>query len=432
MSASADLMEMRTFKRPESGLSTRLRRRFGVTDSRPFLAPAAFFALALGLLIYDHVQGALDEPFFWAGVLTVSSVFALLTVRAGTAAERAATAAWKADHDEVTGMSNDRAMMRELRGCADRGEATHLLLLEAVPSRGDLDELPPALIRSLAEALSTIASRQGGKAYRLQALRFALLAPGDQADIGELVTHSRAALGRVPEASSMDLHHGEVRLPDEADTADLALVLATGRILARSRRSRTSPRRQVQAALTAALNARQITGCRSANAAAPLAIVVGRKFGLEGDSLDDLVIAANLHDLGMIAVPESIINSSGSLTPEQAVVIRRHPLEGSKILGAASSLTGAALLVRSAYERFDGTGYPDGLEGTGIPLGARILAPCVAVAAMESHRPHRPPLAKAEIFEQLRDSAGSQFDPEVVDTLTPILITEGKMDPVAA
>ena len=143
------------------------------------------------------------------------------------------------------------------------------------------------------------------------------------------------------------------------------------------------------------------------------AIGVGRRLGLALDALDDIVRAAEMQDIGMLAVPEAVLRKRGTLEPEEWAMIRRHPVVGERILSAAPALAPVARLVRSSYERYDGTGYPDGLRGEAIPLGSRVIAVCVAYDAMTSARPYREPLPAAA-FDELRRCAGQQFDPMVV------------------
>jgi HD-GYP domain-containing protein (c-di-GMP phosphodiesterase class II) len=103
-----------------------------------------------------------------------------------------------------------------------------------------------------------------------------------------------------------------------------------------------------------------------------------------------------------------------ALDPDEWALIRRHPIVGERILAAAPALAPVARLVRSSYERFDGTGYPDGIRGEAIPLGSRVIAVCVAYDAMTSPRPYREALPAATAFEELCRCAGRQFDPMVV------------------
>ena len=116
----------------------------------------------------------------------------------------------------------------------------------------------------------------------------------------------------------------------------------------------------------------------------------------------------------MLAVPEAVLHKRGTLEPEEWAMIRRHPVVGERILAAAPALAPVARLVRSSYERFDGSGYPDELVGEDIPLGSRVIAVCVAYDAMTSERPYREALPAATAFDELRKCAGLQFDPMVV------------------
>ncbi len=107
---------------------------------------------------------------------------------------------------------------------------------------------------------------------------------------------------------------------------------------------------------------------------AELALAVARELGMSGEELDELARAAELHDIGKIAIPEEILHKPGELDPDEWAFVRRHPIIGERILGAAPALRPVARLVRSTHERWDGGGYPDGLAGDAIPLGARIVA----------------------------------------------------------
>jgi HD-GYP domain-containing protein (c-di-GMP phosphodiesterase class II) len=121
-----------------------------------------------------------------------------------------------------------------------------------------------------------------------------------------------------------------------------------------------------------------------------------------------------LHDVGKLAVPDSILDKAGPLDGDEWSFICRHPLIGQRILAATPGLAGAAALVRASHERPDGCGYPDGLSGDDIPLGARIVAVCDAYRAMTSERPYRGAMTAAAALDELRQGAGSQFDPVVV------------------
>jgi len=152
-----------------------------------------------------------------------------------------------------------------------------------------------------------------------------------------------------------------VVLPAEARTAADALKLADERMYARKRRRRSGPGGQTRDVLVQVLAERG----RQADDIPALAAYVGRRLGLRGEEIDVLVRAADLRDVGLIAVPEGAEE-----------LHRLHPVIGERILAAAESMRPVARIVRAAHERYDGSGFPDGLEGERIPLAARIIAAC--------------------------------------------------------
>jgi HD-GYP domain-containing protein (c-di-GMP phosphodiesterase class II) len=136
--------------------------------------------------------------------------------------------------------------------------------------------------------------------------------------------------------------------------------------------------------------------------------------GMAGEQLDGVERAAELHDIGKIAIPEAIVNKPGPLDADEWRFMRRHTLIGERMLSAAPGLHSAAKVVRSSHERFDGQGYPDGLSGEQIPLASRIIFVCDAFHAMTSDRPYEPAQSVDSALAELDRCAGSQFDPEVV------------------
>jgi two-component system cell cycle response regulator len=127
--------------------------------------------------------------------------------------------------------------------------------------------------------------------------------------------------------------------------------------------------------------------------------------------------AAELHDIGKVAVPDAILHKHGRLDARERRFMRQYPLVGERILRAAPSLSPLAPLVRSSHERWDGLGYPDGLRRTESPIGARIIAACDAYHAMCSAQPYRSALRDDEAVAELHRCAGTQFDPAVVEAL---------------
>jgi hypothetical protein len=133
-----------------------------------------------------------------------------------------------------------------------------------------------------------------------------------------------------------------------------------------------------------------------------LAECVGARLGIEGEELVQLRHAAALHDIGKVAIPDEIIAKPGPLDDEEWAFMRRHTIIGERIIAAAPALGAAARLVRSSHEAWGGGGYPDGLAGEDIALGARVVAVCDAFDAMISQRPYAPARTVEEALAELR------------------------------
>jgi response regulator RpfG family c-di-GMP phosphodiesterase len=174
-------------------------------------------------------------------------------------------------------------------------------------------------------------------------------------------------------------------------------------------------------AVIAAVQARDSYTADHSWAVVDSAVEVARRLGLDAEETAAVKQVALLHDIGKIAVPDQILNKPGPLTEEERPAIERHPLIGEGILSPLEFLADAIPLVRAAHERWDGSGYPDGLAGEEIPLGARILFACDAYEAMLTERPYRPALSRADAEVELRRVAGSQLDPHVVEALIETL-----------
>ena len=130
---------------------------------------------------------------------------------------------------------------------------------------------------------------------------------------------------------------------------------------------------------------------------------------------ETLRLAAILHDIGKIWIPEEILNKASTLTAEELENIRKHPETGAKIIGNIKNLEEVVYGVRHHHERFDGKGYPDGLSGKQIPLMARILCVADSFDAMISPRPYRDSHGREKAINELKNGSGTQFDPEIVE-----------------
>jgi putative two-component system response regulator len=144
---------------------------------------------------------------------------------------------------------------------------------------------------------------------------------------------------------------------------------------------------------------------------ARLSLAIGKALCLPEPRLATLEFAAAVHDVGKVTVPSSVLTKSGPLEPWERLAVQRHPAEGQRLLESYVSSPEVLAIVRSHHERWDGGGYPDGLEADQIPLGARIVAVADAFTAMVEPRPYRDPLSCDHARTELLDEAGRQFDP---------------------
>lgn len=176
--------------------------------------------------------------------------------------------------------------------------------------------------------------------------------------------------------------------------------------------------------LLAALDARdRYTGEHSKDVVR-LAGLVARQLRLSEESMSEVEQVALLHDIGKIGIPDAILNKQGPLDDEEWRLMREHPEIGANLVAASEPIAHLAPMVRAEHERWDGTGYPDGLAGSEIPLCSRVVFVCDAYHAMTSDRPYRAAMSPEEARRELDANRGTQFDPEVVGALARVLVRE--------
>ena len=164
-----------------------------------------------------------------------------------------------------------------------------------------------------------------------------------------------------------------------------------------------------------------------------LALAVADRLGLDGHRRRNLEFAALLHDVGKIAIPKEIINKPGKLDPHEWTIIKTHTLEGQKMLERVGGfMREVGMIVRSHHERWDGTGYPDGLAGDQIPIEARIITCCDSWNAMRTDRPYRKALDYEVAAAELASNAGTQYDPHVVETFLRLVAPADRPHPAPA
>lgn len=206
--------------------------------------------------------------------------------------------------------------------------------------------------------------------------------------------------------------------------------------LGTDKRRAEAERRQIEesyvatiSALAASIFAKEGSAEAHSRGSAALAVAVARRLGLRKRQLRLLEYAAVLQDVGKVGLPGYVLSKPGRLTDDELTMIRQHPVIAERILSVVPALAGITPVIRAQYERWNGSGYPDGLAGRAIPLGARILHVCTAYQAMSSDRPYRPAQSQDEILAELRTQAGKQFDPRVVDALA-LVVRAGEVEAI--
>ncbi len=149
---------------------------------------------------------------------------------------------------------------------------------------------------------------------------------------------------------------------------------------------------------------------------------LGRELGLSDAEVKELGITGLFHDIGKIAIEESVLNKPGRLTDDEWKEIMRHPEVGYRLLDAVQDMKDIAYYVLFHHERWDGLGYPKGVQGEEIPLQSRIVAIADAYDAMISERPYKKHVSEEEAIEELRKNAGKQFDPNIVDACVKAIL----------
>jgi GAF domain-containing protein len=175
------------------------------------------------------------------------------------------------------------------------------------------------------------------------------------------------------------------------------------------------------AAILAAVASRDAYTAEHSHAVVERAVAVARTLGLDAEATQEVSQVALLHDIGKLAIPDALLCKPGPLDEDEAAVMRTHPVESERIVAGLPGLRHLAQAVRSEHERFDGTGYPDGLSGEAIPLASRITLVCDAYHAMVSDRPYRAALTPEEARRQIVEGCGTQFCPKAAQALLATL-----------
>ena len=369
--------------------------------------------VALGLLVFDHYS-RLNLAALWLATRRVAAAVVrfALTFRENLRSLDASEA--EAATDPLTGLGNRRALMRDLdersrrqpsaRRCSRSSTSTASRTTTTPSATRPATRCSPGSART-----SRRARRDAAPRYRMGGDEFCVLTRDDDPTLLERAAPRAAANRRS--ASTIGCSHGIGELPTGEDPVD-ALRIADQRMYANKRRGRRASDEAVHQVLLRVAAEHDGELRDHVDDVADLAEAVGRELGLDAPQLS------------RSAAPPRCTTSARSRSPTRSCTpraarpseweyMRQHTLIGERIIAAAPELAGVAGIVRSSHERFDGGGYPDGLAGEEIPLGARIVAVCDAYDAIVTDRAYRR-AASREALAELQRCAGTQFDPRVV------------------
>ena len=398
--ASLLLLALAAWRRPRFNAAR-------VEGLRILAMPALFAGTAMALLVVDQVD-PLNPLSLGLACGTVGAVILRMAITLAENLRMVAASRGEALTDVLTGLGNRRKLVADLDAeiAAARPDAPRILILFDLDGFKHYNDTyghlaGDALLTRLGHKLGT-AVRPFGEAYRLGGDEFCVVLSVVPASLEQFLAQTSDALRESGEGFAVGSSYGAVAIPQEADMASRALQLADQRMYARKQ----GPLRTHDAMQAVRARARRTTD---------LAVAVARRLGVAGEALDEIARAAELHDVGKVAVPDAILAKPDALDGDEWAFMRRHPVLGERILSGAAAMRPVARIVRSTHEHWDGSGYPDGLRGKEIPLGARIVGVCDAYAAMTSDRPYRAPLDPEHAARELRRAAGTQFDPTVVE-----------------
>jgi two-component system cell cycle response regulator len=397
---------------------------------RGLFVPVAFGMVALGLLAVAvplHVNGVAIG--LAVATLTLVLVRMLLALKENQALLGASRV--EATTDSLTGLSNRRKLKADLALALEDGAPHAIVLLDLNGFKSYNDSYGhgagDALLSQLGDALAE-AVRDLGEAYRMGGDEFCVLvrSPRDVEALGALCARALATRGN---GFSITAAYGAVVVPEEAHDPTTALLLADMRMYRQKNAGRLPAAHQSAGVLIAVLEERAPALASHVRTVRDLATATATALGLAGDDLEALHHAAALHDIGKMAVPESVLEKPGPLSDAEWDLMRRHTLVGERILAAAPALERSAQLVRWSHERVDGGGYPDGLSGDAIPLGSRVILVADAFDAMTSQRSYGRTFSSEDALAELRRCAGAQFDAEVVAAFERVVTAEGAAAP---
>jgi diguanylate cyclase (GGDEF)-like protein len=383
--------------------------------------PWSFIASRTQARVPTLIDQALPVPLLIALGGLVLAMFGLIGLRrARRELEHAATT------DQLTEIPNRAALLADLDQIQRHGDAVRVALfdLNGFKQYNDTFGHPAgdALLRRVAQALA--AAVVPGRAYRLGGDEFCVVSPSATAD--QIEARAAAAMTERGLGFVINASWGSVAFPAECATVSEALAIADERMYSQKRARQGGALAQTKAALKRLIAERDQQLADHHDRVAGLATRVAGELGLSPAQIACICDAADLHDIGLLAIPDSIREKPGPLDHGEFEFISRHAVIGARILEAAEALHDAAAVVRATHERVDGHGYPARTEGDEIDTSAHIITVCDAYDTMTNPHTYRGAMTTDAARAELRSCVGTQFDAKVVQALETILDTDNQ------
>jgi diguanylate cyclase (GGDEF)-like protein len=395
--------------------------------NRSLFFPSLFAIIAVALQVHD-----LSRPLSELSAALATATLAVVVLRLFVAFQEnsrlLATVRRESVTDALTGLGNRRKLLTDLQaqldaGGAPEGTAFAIFDLDGFKAYNDSyghgagDLLLNRLGRNLAAAVKPF-----GMAYRLGGDEFCVIvSAAEDVKLDSILAAASVALSEEGEGFSISCSRGAVRIPHEAREPTQTLRLADRRMYSEKGRRIDSAGRQTRNVLMSVLREREPELGDHLQGVAKLSVELGRRLAFPAEELDILGRAAELHDIGKMAIPDEILHKPGPLNQQEWALLRTHTLVGERILDAAPAMGPVARIVRWTHERWDGRGYPDGLAGDDVPISSRIIFVCDAFDAMTSERTYKPKIELGDALDELRRNAGTQFDPMIVELLCEVI-----------
>lgn len=330
-------------------------------------------------------------------------------------------------HDKLTGLHNRRYFEKML---IELDEPKFLPLTVMI---GDINGLKltndtfghPAgdLLLTAAAKILRKACRRSDVICRWGGDEFAMILPNSDEIIAERIYDKIKQDSSTEKAGPISLNMAVGYAVRSTGRESLSMLVKTAeeRMYRNKITESESARSSILTTIQKTLNDKSIETYAHSQRLAELGTAIARRMGLGPNTIDEIVLLANLHDIGKIAIPEAILNKPGKLSEAEWEIIRNHPEIGYRIASTLQDFAHIALGIMSHHERMDGTGYPKGLTGDQIPLIARIIAVADSVDVMQHGRPYQASISIADVIAELHRCSGTQFDPEIVLIAAEIL-----------